>query len=105
MAFALGMAAWLHRLRGEADVAAGLARRLRDLATAEGFPFWRAQATFELGWVAAARGHLDEGRTLMRDGLEGYRATGRSEEHTSELQSPVHLVCRLLLEKKKHKYE
>src|SRR4051794_41693614 len=29
--------------------------------------------------------------------LEGLR----SEEHTSELQSPVHLVCRLLLEKKK----
>src|SRR5258708_17980798 len=27
----------------------------------------------------------------------------RSEEHTSELQSPDHLVCRLLLEKKKHK--
>src|SRR5438876_2977429 len=28
-------------------------------------------------------------------------ACPRSEEHTSELQSPVHLVCRLLLEKKK----
>src|SRR5690348_18001235 len=28
----------------------------------------------------------------------------RSEEHTSELQSPVHLVCRLLLEKKKKKH-
>src|SRR5207248_5324442 len=28
---------------------------------------------------------------------------GRSEEHTSELQSPYHLVCRLLLEKKKNK--
>src|SRR5690348_17589520 len=28
-------------------------------------------------------------------------ALRRSEEHTSELQSPVHLVCRLLLEKKK----
>src|SRR5258708_24238657 len=27
---------------------------------------------------------------------------GRSEEHTSELQSPDHLVCRLLLEKKKY---
>src|SRR5258708_29249689 len=27
---------------------------------------------------------------------------GRSEEHTSELQSPDHLVCRLLLEKKKN---
>src|SRR5258708_30942225 len=30
--------------------------------------------------------------------------TLRSEEHTSELQSPDHLVCRLLLEKKKKKY-
>src|SRR5258708_35566507 len=30
------------------------------------------------------------------------QARGRSEEHTSELQSPDHLVCRLLLEKKKH---
>src|SRR2546422_11387647 len=28
----------------------------------------------------------------------------RSEEHTSELQSRLHLVCRLLLEKKKHKH-
>src|SRR5258708_8008837 len=30
------------------------------------------------------------------------RSPGRSEEHTSELQSPDHLVCRLLLEKKKN---
>src|SRR5438552_8953902 len=29
---------------------------------------------------------------------------GRSEEHTSELQSPDHLVCRLLLEKKKKRH-
>src|SRR2546429_6045133 len=35
----------------------------------------------------------------------GYRAgiEGRSEEHTSELQSRLHLVCRLLLEKKKNR--
>src|SRR5207244_12884473 len=32
-----------------------------------------------------------------------WRSTARSEEHTSELQSPDHLVCRLLLEKKKQK--
>src|SRR5688500_19814325 len=30
------------------------------------------------------------------------KAEGRSEEHTSELQSPCNLVCRLLLEKKKN---
>src|SRR5690348_18171625 len=35
-------------------------------------------------------------------GLGGHR-DHRSEEHTSELQSPGHLVCRLLLEKKKKK--
>ena len=32
-------------------------------------------------------------------------AAARSEEHTSELQSPDHLVCRLLLEKKKKKQQ
>src|SRR5256885_16651960 len=32
-----------------------------------------------------------------------YVAPARSEEHTSELQSPCNLVCRLLLEKKKRK--
>src|SRR2546422_3055465 len=31
-------------------------------------------------------------------------AGGRSEEHTSELQSRLHLVCRLLLEKKNNRY-
>src|SRR6202453_336119 len=37
------------------------------------------------------------------DGTAGttYFNLDRSEEHTSELQSPIHLVCRLLLEKKK----
>src|SRR5258708_25293689 len=34
-------------------------------------------------------------------GLADALALARSEEHTSELQSPDHLVCRLLLEKKK----
>src|SRR5947199_1659887 len=36
-----------------------------------------------------------------RPGSPATTATGRSEEHTSELQSLRHLVCRLLLEKKK----
>src|SRR2546422_1727303 len=33
----------------------------------------------------------------------GFPVTSRSEEHTSELQSRLHLVCRLLLEKKKNR--
>src|SRR5437762_7607927 len=34
---------------------------------------------------------------------KGVKILVRSEEHTSELQSPMYLVCRLLLEKKKNK--
>src|SRR2546426_9142553 len=39
--------------------------------------------------------------TLFRFVELGYKEGTRSEEHTSELQSPCNLVCRLLLEKKK----
>src|SRR2546422_1362813 len=45
--------------------------------------------------------------TILGSGAAAHSATGwrrpRSEEHTSELQSRLHLVCRLLLEKKKKK--
>src|SRR5690348_4506764 len=40
-------------------------------------------------------------RLIGERGRDGFYHGERSEEHTSELQSPVHLVCRLLLEKKK----
>src|SRR6266487_3763756 len=42
-----------------------------------------------------------DARGGMRTIANPARLDERSEEHTSELQSPVHLVCRLLLEKKK----
>src|SRR4051794_41709912 len=58
-----------------------------------------------------SRSLVGEPEDRVRDGARGGRAdrdpdaaglaVARSEEHTSELQSPVHLVCRLLLEKKK----
>src|SRR5438552_9356444 len=41
-------------------------------------------------------------RATARWGPRACGCPSRSEEHTSELQSPDHLVCRLLLEKKKH---
>src|SRR5258708_28969290 len=48
-----------------------------------------------------ARWDCKTGHVLGRPG-RGQEARLRSEEHTSELQSPDHLVCRLLLEKKKN---
>src|SRR5713226_7187844 len=58
----------------------------------------------------AYKAHLAKGGHMLVS-LAGAMSTAelgrslapRSEEHTSELQSPVHLVCRLLLEKKKKK--
>src|SRR2546426_6844847 len=45
--------------------------------------------------------HLFELLALIRQGVEFEKVLlNRSEEHTSELQSPCNLVCRLLLEKK-----
>src|SRR2546426_4380301 len=42
-------------------------------------------------------------RRMVRS--RGLTEKARSEEHTSELQSPCNLVCRLLLEKKKNRHE
>src|SRR5690348_17897244 len=42
---------------------------------------------------------LEKCQKLIDAGLVESMKAERSEEHTSELQSPVHLVCRLLLEK------
>src|SRR3712207_6950645 len=52
-----------------------------------------------------ARRRRADGRRLLPRPLgtvTGRRGAGRSEEHTSELQSRQYLVCRLLLEKKKY---
>src|SRR5256885_13076466 len=48
------------------------------------------------------RGHARIEHELERRDPGERRDGGRSEEHTSELQSPCNLVCRLLLEKKKN---
>src|SRR2546429_1638078 len=51
--------------------------------------------------LAAGLRHVDRGTCEMSE--LAARERFRSEEHTSELQSRLHLVCRLLLEKKKTK--
>src|SRR2546426_7375037 len=52
--------------------------------------------------LALAQPRLEEVVLDDRE-AEGVAVAQRSEEHTSELQSPCNLVCRLLLEKKKKK--
>src|SRR5256885_12050828 len=53
-------------------------------------------------WALERAGRQElEGRGRMAADRAPVGRRGRSEEHTSELQSPCNLVCRLLLEKKK----
>src|SRR3712207_8701190 len=52
----------------------------------------------------AGRPHRPGGRRLAAGRGDRPGAAGRSEEHTSELQSRQYLVCRLLLEKKKKRH-
>src|SRR3712207_8751779 len=57
----------------------------------------RARALFEVG-----RGRVGVGEKAAHRVERALALARRSEEHTSELQSRQYLVCRLLLEKKKH---
>src|SRR2546429_5844088 len=56
---------------------------------------------FDLHTFIGAGAYICGEETALLDSLEGKPGKPRSEEHTSELQSRLHLVCRLLLEKKK----
>src|SRR5207244_10351318 len=50
------------------------------------------------GWGGIDTVFSGELEAVFRQAVEKYLQVHRSEEHTSELQSPDHLVCRLLLE-------
>src|SRR5688500_19484746 len=66
-----------------------------------------AEAHTFLGWVYSFQKRYDEAIAECLEAIRVDETLGnpyndiRSEEHTSELQSPCNLVCRLLLEKKK----
>src|SRR5437762_9922747 len=73
------------------------------------FPYttlFRSQGPCAVPHRARHRHPRDAGQRLLEHPAEQPRVIDdqdRSEEHTSELQSPMYLVCRLLLEKKKKK--
>src|SRR5437879_9289265 len=82
------------------------------LSLHDALPIYRARR-FDLTTGLIASPHVvaadDEFRVAVHDEIGimaceyelATRNSSRSEEHTSELQSPMYLVCRLLLEKKK----
>src|SRR2546429_8594543 len=81
------------------------------LSLHDALPIWRGHhdpVRRVLPDFVAVHGHAEPDHArhaaLVHHGVvqhDGLGAASRSEEHTSELQSRLHLVCRLLLEKKK----
>src|SRR2546422_2879408 len=57
----------------------------------------------QVDWLLVHAGVVASGK-MLKENPNTLKAVLRSEEHTSELQSRLHLVCRLLLQKKKHYY-
>src|ERR1022692_5019681 len=66
------------------------------LSLHDALPIW-------MNFMQAALKNRPEQMFIEPTGIVAVRIDPRSEEHTSELQSPCNLVCRLLLEKKKNK--
>src|SRR2546426_6936054 len=87
----------LPRERGERDAVSHGERELHDQLPRPAAYDRRAEDA-----AVGARDDLREpdGRAVHDRPVELAEARARSEEHTSELQSPCNLVCRLLLEKK-----
>src|SRR2546429_6287846 len=74
------------------------------------FPYTTLFRSLPLGngrlrrWTGMASGYGKGAARYSAEVRGAKRDRRRSEEHTSELQSRLHLVCRLLLEKKKQQY-
>src|SRR3989449_6505729 len=88
------LARWI-RLAGERVAFQGLPARICWLGQGERAAFGCALNDL------VKQGEVGAPVVIGRDHLDTGSVASRSEEHTSELQSRLHLVCRLLLEKKK----
>src|SRR5438552_18335555 len=74
------------------------------LSLHDALPIWRVRLTTSPAFrISASRIAYSLGVSMTGPSPRVTRSC-RSEEHTSELQSPDHLVCRLLLEKKKKQH-
>src|SRR5258708_22705883 len=76
------------------------------LSLHDALPIWCSVSPRPTSPISSSRWRSGERRSARLPTRKGTAwragAAPRSEEHTSELQSPDHLVCRLLLEKKKN---
>jgi class 3 adenylate cyclase/predicted ATPase len=88
LAWSLTLGAVLLSLVGENSALDEPAGQLVEVATEQGFPFYRALGTISRGWVTVRNGDVAEGMSLLRSGSAAFRATG------AELWLPYHIALR-----------
>jgi class 3 adenylate cyclase/predicted ATPase len=76
LSFALSFAAVFHQFRREVQTAQEYTAASISVATAQGFPFWRARGVLLHGWALAHQGHAQAGIEQITQGLTAHRATG-----------------------------
>ena len=76
LALAYCMAGWMHMSRHDVMETRQRAEATIRIAAPKGFVFFQSGATGLLGWVQAEEGAVEEGMAHIRQGLDGWRATG-----------------------------
>jgi class 3 adenylate cyclase/predicted ATPase len=76
LSFALSFAAVFHQFRREVQIAQEYTETSISVATAQGFPFWRARGALLHGWALAHQGQAQAGIEQINQGLTAYRTTG-----------------------------
>jgi len=76
LSFALSWVAVFHQFRREVQTAQEYTEASISVATAQGFPFWRARGSFLRGWALVHQGQTQEGIEQINQGMRDYRATG-----------------------------
>jgi tetratricopeptide (TPR) repeat protein len=84
LAMTQGFAGLFHVFRRDVQMAQEIGEACIDLCTGKGLAYWLEAGVFCRGWALAEQGQTEEGISLMRQGIAGYRMTGEIA-HTQRL--------------------
>ena len=76
LGFALAFAAWLHHYRRDLEAVLSITKDLLNLSREQSFPYWEMIAEILRGWALAETEEREAGISLIREGIDNWRATG-----------------------------
>ncbi|MGH7552097.1 MAG: hypothetical protein ACREMQ_03615, partial [Longimicrobiales bacterium] len=95
VALALAIGALVHHFARDAAKVRELARKLYDLASAQGFEHWVAESKFQMAWVTAEEGRAEEALIAMEEQIATFRATESMMPYQFHQRLVAELMSRL----------